>query len=93
MEFKTSDYVWGVAVLALGLGMGLYNAGEILACLVLSSFLIFSVGLMLLGGYFAWHTGKLALARFAPEVPDAANGQGMEVGSHPVSELEEPDLT
>ncbi|MGB6978777.1 MAG: hypothetical protein WBD66_06190 [Candidatus Acidiferrales bacterium] len=42
-----------------------------MACVVVASFLIFAAGLLLLGAYFAWHTGKVVLAQFTSEVPNS----------------------
>jgi hypothetical protein len=71
MQSQTSYCVGIAGILVLGLGLGFYSAGEIVACVVVASFLIFTAGLLLLGAYFAWHTGKAVLAQFTSEVPNS----------------------
>lgn len=58
IEPKTSDCAWGMAVMILGLGLHFYTASEYLASLMLSSFVIFLLGLVLLSVLFAWYAGK-----------------------------------
>jgi hypothetical protein len=62
MALKTRDFACGIGVLMLGLGLHVYNAGELLTCVALSLIVILLGGLLLLTAYFAWNAGKQALS-------------------------------
>jgi hypothetical protein len=51
----------GMVLIILGLGLHLYNAGEVLASLVFSGILISLLGLVLLGAFLIWEAGKQIL--------------------------------
>lgn len=64
---KARDSVTGITasqwmkvgtLIGLGLGLGLYDAGEVFAILVISGALILLPALALLSGLLVWHGGK-----------------------------------
>lgn len=57
-EPKRSECAWEIAGITSGLGLHSYTAGEFLASLMLSSFVVFFLGLVLLSVLFVRHTGK-----------------------------------
>lgn len=59
---KASHCVMGMALIILGLGLNLYNAGEVLATLVFSGILVLLLGLVLSGALLIWEGGKQILA-------------------------------
>jgi len=52
----------GTAVIILGLGLHLFNAGEVLISLAFSAVVVALLGLAMLSGYLAWRGGKRVLA-------------------------------
>jgi hypothetical protein len=63
IELKTSDCLWGMTVMILGIALHCYTAGEFLASLLTTGLLTVLLALMLLSTFLAWHTGKLAIIR------------------------------
>lgn len=52
--FKLSDCALGLGVFVLGLGLNLYTAGEVVVSVMISSIVIFTVGLALMGTWLIW---------------------------------------
>jgi len=55
----------GMALIILGLDPQLYNAGEILASVVLSGIVVLLLGLACLSGFLIWQGGKRTMALVA----------------------------
>ncbi len=62
-ELKRSECAGGMAGITLGLGLHFYTAGELLASLMLSSFVVLFLGLLLLTVLFVRHAGKWVVVR------------------------------
>lgn len=54
ITFKLSDGALGMGVFVLGLGLNLYTAGEVMASVMISSIIIFTVSLTLMGTLLIW---------------------------------------
>lgn len=64
IELKASDCGCVLAVMVAGLSLHFYSAGEFLATLMLSGFVILLLGLALLSVFFVWHASMRAAAWF-----------------------------
>jgi len=53
-EFKAIEYVYGLSVVIVGLGLYSYYVRELLASLVLFTVAFFFLGLVVLGVFLAW---------------------------------------
>jgi len=63
---RTSNYVWAMGAVAMGLGLHFYYVREMLASLVLFCLLFFSLGLVVLSVFFVCYAGSQAAVWAGP---------------------------
>jgi hypothetical protein len=63
---RTSNYLWTMGAVAMGLGLHFYYVREMLASLALFSLLFFSVAAVVLGVFVVWLAGNQAAAWAGP---------------------------